>query len=635
MLSKTSFFNPTIFKKNISRFWLLVVAYLAAQLLVLPLVLHTQIGYNYMPVINQNLLLSAVRTIYQTLPVTNVIAFFGACASAMAVFSYLYSARSANMMASLPVRRESMFISCVLSIYAVVIAVNVLAVIIALLVGLAQGLMLFGWLCQWFLAVMAQFTLYFGLSVLCAFLTGSMVAMPAIYFVMNFAAICVGAVCVEMVNMLTYGLQVSIPRFVEWLTPFVWLMNSGYDYVGEYGPRGEQLVENLVPANVPELIGYTLAGLVFLAIAGFLCRRRAMESAGDVVAVPTLRPVFKLLACLAAGLGGGLLFYLAFLSQEKNGEALRLICSVVVLGFVGYVLAEMLVNKTTRINLKRTSVPALLICLVMAAGIWSVDSNMWGVETRVPQLSDVKAVTFGCSGGEVKFTEDTDIAQVLELHLIALSNKDRNEDDYLNYDTNLRFTYYLEDGSSIYRRYQIRYDENDGQTQESAMAAAILNTPRNILLRKETRIPITEENIREMNIANVVNEYTGETFHMEFTPQEAYELYSQCIYPDMLDGTIGLVNVGNSGQEHEFYRNEISIWLYSDKDPYDDEFAGTRSAYTIAAPEVYNGAYIGVSDERQVWEEHFYTYPTPESHRTNAWLQAHGIKLSAETYLYK
>jgi len=160
-----------------------------------------------------------------------------------------------------------------------------------------------------------------------------------------------------------------------------------------------------------------------------------------------------------------------------------------------------------------------------------------------------------------------------------------------------------------------------------------MNSPENILRRKETDIPVTEKNISRMHVINVIDEVTGEIDELSFTPAEAYELYNQCIYPDMLDGTIGLINTGNSAQFHEFYRNEITIWLWTDEEPqFNDPYV---SAYITEYATTYDGAHIEYPDGKQGWEEHFYTYPTPDSWRTNAWLISHGINLYPETVYYK
>ena len=628
MRSKTSFFSPAIFKKNITRFWLLVVLYLVAQCLALPLVMHTNLSYTMIGVSHNEAMYNAVRDIYQITEITNVIAFFGACASAMAVFSYLYSARSANMMAALPVRRESMFISSCAAIYAVVIAVNLLAVAMTFCIGLAHGLSLMKWLVEWFFIVMGQFTLYFGMAVLCANMTGNILAMPVIYGVMNFCAVCVGSVAVEIANEVIYGLNAGLPDLFAWLTPFVWLLQGGYEYTGPSNVAYELRDYSFLVYDRPTaMILYTIAGVVFLLIAFFIHRKRAMETAGDVVSVRILRPVFKILCAFAAGMGFGTVFFYWFLNyQGTSGAAYRLMASIFVFGFVGYVLADMLVRKTTRIPLAKTAVPALIMSCAMALTIFVMDSDMLGIESKVPEIDQVKQANVSCSGEGLTFTDPEGIGWVTAVHHTVLDNKAKNENDLNNHDMTIHITYTMQDDSQVRRYYRVRYEVEGVMTPEAQIVDELFNDPENILIRKETDIPMTEENVTQMRIYHVVNEQTGEMDSVEFSAQEAWELYNQCIYPDMLDGNIGLVNIGNSMQKYQFYNNEIEIYLFTLENPKGDEADGPTIYYHDMGYPIAE-SYRGSSDS---YEERFYTYPTPESHRTNAWLESHGINLSKD-----
>ena len=112
MQSKTSFFNRTLFRKNLSRYWPLwgfasFVGFLAPAALLVrviqsgetsvePLVVRE--GYYY-------LLGNAVP----------IISLCYAILCAMAVWSYLYNARSVGMMHTLPIRREGLFLTNLLS----------------------------------------------------------------------------------------------------------------------------------------------------------------------------------------------------------------------------------------------------------------------------------------------------------------------------------------------------------------------------------------------------------------------------------------------------------------------------------------------------------------------------------------
>lgn len=185
MQSKTSFFNRTLFRKNLSRYWPLwgfasFVGFLAPAALLVrviqsgetsvePLVVRE--GYYY-------LLGNAVP----------IVSLVYAILCAMAVWSYLYNPRSVGMMHSLPIRREGLFLTNLLSGLAMMaIPYLVAGGLGTLLFACCGGFDAWGTLVT-VLAVIAQSVTFFGLATFCAFLTGNIFALPVLYFLLNFLA---------------------------------------------------------------------------------------------------------------------------------------------------------------------------------------------------------------------------------------------------------------------------------------------------------------------------------------------------------------------------------------------------------------------------------------------------------------
>ena len=112
MRSKTSCFNGTLFRKNLSRYWPLwgLASFGGAMfpLAMLLELLHN--GFRFWSPLE-------TRQAYYTVlsygvPVISIVY---AILCAMAVWSYLYNARSVGMMHTLPIRREGLFVTNVLS----------------------------------------------------------------------------------------------------------------------------------------------------------------------------------------------------------------------------------------------------------------------------------------------------------------------------------------------------------------------------------------------------------------------------------------------------------------------------------------------------------------------------------------
>ena len=599
MQSKTSFFSPAIFKKNLSRFYLLAILYLAAQCIVLPLFLRTHlIGCGDLDYADR--MRYAIETIYLSTQLACMIAFCGAVASAMAVFSYLYSARSANMMAALPIRRESMFLSCCASVYAVVIVSNLIAVALTLLLTMPMGLMLGKWLIQWLFIVLGQFTLFFGIAVFSAHLTGNILAMPALYLVLNLAVFVFGLIVSAIGDFLLFGVQLSLPDFILLLSPIVWLnSHSAYCYTDGLDTLDYAQCSY---AFTPELIVYTLVGAALLIAALLLYRKRAMETAGDVISVRILRPVFKLLFTLGFGLIGGITFFTTFLYYYSNSEhttSVQLLGSTAVCTLVGYILSEMIIRKsTTRLPMKKLAAPALILTLLVTGTLWCLDADVFGMERYIPAPEDIQEVQVSTAGASLTFTDTENIGWVTALHHTVLDNRERNERDG-SFEFSLTLQYELKNGRQVQRNYDIHTDDIDTTIPEVEIANTIFNSPDGILARKQPSVPVTESNIANAQVQ--ISSPDGIFSEQRLTAQEASELYTQCIYPDMKDGHIGLINIGASNAAL-FYPNQIEIWFYGMTEPKGDQPAAVESVY-------------------------FYTYPTTLSSRTNAWLEAHNITL--------
>ena len=190
MKSKTSCFNRTIFKKNFTHFWPLWLLYQIYLLVVIPVWVWQKAAspYYYYGTGNEDttyrmyqLVELAVHRMIPPLPV-----FFFAVAAALAVFSYLYSAKSANMMHALPVNRLELYVTNYLSGLIFLIVPEIITFFITVLVCLANQFTCIQYL---FAALLAQAGVTFfaySLAVFVAMFTGQAFAMPCYYVIVNY-----------------------------------------------------------------------------------------------------------------------------------------------------------------------------------------------------------------------------------------------------------------------------------------------------------------------------------------------------------------------------------------------------------------------------------------------------------------
>ena len=114
MKSKTSYFNKTIFKKNITHFWPIWLIILIWNLFIMPFMIYnSSFSYRSMDMASQEIEQMRINDIISiSYAYANpVVLFIFSTVAVMAVFSYLYNARSANTIHALPVTRKSLFLT--------------------------------------------------------------------------------------------------------------------------------------------------------------------------------------------------------------------------------------------------------------------------------------------------------------------------------------------------------------------------------------------------------------------------------------------------------------------------------------------------------------------------------------------
>ena len=310
MQSKTSYFNATLFRKNLTRFWPLwgLASFVGALFPLAVLLDMVHRGWN---------VLSApdfTGMYYDAVSAVPVINLVYAALCAMAVWSYLYNARSVGLMHTLPIRREGLFLTNFLSGLSMTLIPYAVTGVLCVVVSLCGGAFDAKGLAVTVLAVLGESFFYFSSATFVAFITGNAFTMPPLYALLHFLAVLLDWLISSFAQGFIFGFSTYYTGVVEWLSPTVYLVNNvrcarQYVEVQQTFPDGTPYTSRLLTSADLEsfwLIGvYALVGLALAALALILYRRRRSETAGDVVAVGWLRPVFRYgVAGLCALLGG-------------------------------------------------------------------------------------------------------------------------------------------------------------------------------------------------------------------------------------------------------------------------------------------------------------------------------------------
>ncbi len=495
MRSAKSCFSPTLFRKNLVRFWPIWGLYLFIWLLVLPLgILNTfrnWDGYNDMYALS-TLSLGAVGALC-----------FGILA-AMAVFSYLYNNRSVQLIHALPVTREGLFVTNYLSGLLFLLGPNVIVFALSLLAGGAAAPRT---LVLWLVAQSLMCLFFYSFAIFCAMFTGNLLALPVFYGILNFLVIALSQVLDYLMGQFLFGYAGSYggDELVEWFTP---IMRIGRQLSHER--RIINGVETSVLLGLPTLLAYGLVALVLTGIALVLYRRRALEMAGDLVSVAWVRPIFKYGVAFCAAVTLGSFLYTEFRSLLPSGRW-AILLPLIFAGLIGYFAAEMLLKK--RFKVFTTAWKGSVAFSLALLALFVVGNNDLVGFNRAPARSSVVSVQIdgpytapydGGNGGSIRLTRPEDIDAALALHQAIVNSRAAIEQDIdysgggydsrpqmeplsggrqLEVETfttsSVDITYELSSGKMIRRSYQLpfRAERLEGDNTVEHHLTELLNRP--------------------------------------------------------------------------------------------------------------------------------------------------------------
>lgn len=558
MPSKTSFCNGTEFRKCLSRWWPLWVIYGVILFIMLPGVLLNartttpyvsteQIGYL------SNVILSETQML---LPLT---AFCAGLLAAAAMFGYLYTPRGAGLAASLPIRRGCMFRT-------------------HLLAGLVM--------------LLSAEAVIFGIAVLCAMFTGHVVMLPCLYLLVNFIAVGFQLLIESVLYTFVYGMSGMVYLPVDWLSPLVLFMRRtsvSRDYLlRPISGTGAEVAVNGFSGWTYPLVWAAFA-LLLLVCAGQLYRRRRMESAGDTVAIPVLKPVLKYIVALFAGLAMPVGVYGMLLNVPAYRAHLAPFLLLAVLGAaLGFVISEMVIRKSLpipRTVWRGCAVTAAVCCLVVVGA----KCDLSGYARRIPDTAQVKSVRIICNGYNSTFSEAQNIQAVEDIHRAVVAEREKITDD--TSITSLQLTYKLSNGKVLMREYTL-----PNTSARLEQIEQVLNSDEARTTRNTPALPMTLEHLTYANIGYEAE--SGDYLYMELTAEQALDLYENAIVPDCADGTMG------------------RAWLTD---------SGTRQSTAYAVTIGYQLSQYDPATGETTYANVNYT-PLTDSTRTLAWLRAHDIK---------
>ncbi len=489
MSLKTSFFNKSIIKSDIRRFWW--ISALHTVLLFLFGVFTFVNSFHYLPEET-----AANYTQSHLFNYSFAFWFFGIVSPVIVgvfLFSYLHSGKMSAFAHSIPVLRRTHYVSHLIS-----------GIFLSLTPTVINALILVA------MRTSPDIGEAFKISHLACIVLGSfiysIVALTGSVFVSTFVANSVAALIFTFI----FG---ALPIVAEVFWRF-FISTLLFGFANSTDNLFFQFLyiapENLLKGS--SIAIYLVLALIFIFAGYFLYRKRALEINAEIVAFSSLRPVFIYGAAIAGGCFG--FSYLHEMSDVTSALAL------IPFGILGIIIAAMIVKKSFRVF--RAVIKPLVAYVLVVVGIFVVtEFDLTGFETRIPNPDSVDSVTFDMSvnrhygryysvDGELinptddfepVLTDEKDILNVTEFHKSLVDNRSQFFDD------TLRLTYHLKNGKTLMREYPVNYDRHR-QYLEPIVESDIIRSTYFPVLRNDNR-KILSFRAEYPNVSDIKNAYTG------------------------------------------------------------------------------------------------------------------------------
>lgn len=598
MKSKTSCFNTTILKKNISHYWPVWILFLCYLMLILPVNIWmsatSRYTYENVPVLvrYQQIIGEVIRGAITPAPI-----FLFAAVAALVVFSYLYTAKNANMIHALPVNRLELFVTNYVSGLLFLLIPELLAFVTAVIVCLAHQITCIEYLFWWLLCAAGVSFFAYSLAVFVAMFTGLAFAMPMYFIIINY--LYVG--CLYLIhlvkNMLCYGLVENSwnPGESCILSPLYYLTNNLrarviYD--------DDNLAAGIRIYGWKLVIIYAAAAVVFTVAAYFLYKRRQIENAGDFISIGIVRPIFRWGVAFCGGIS--LAVFTAGIIQEARGTINTfpgMLIGMLIFCGICFWLAEMLLRKNFKVFCKKRLVEWAVLLAVSVVFVLLFKLDVFGIENRLPEVSEIEAA-FVNMDYPIQIKEE-ELPELIALHQEIISSKkeyqknERAKDGKYYYTT---FRYYLKDGSMLERRYALPVTEQYLE-DENSPSAKILAWEKQKERMKQQILGINYEDNEYYTGYIELFSQEGESTTYYFEKEEISRMI-EALEKDVEEGNFDAYQLFSEQQEEEVFANGIGLNYYNTDNVYNmwDYFYNYRHYAGSNNQSAVRGYEMAVSD---------------------------------------
>lgn len=453
MRYRNSFFNPTVFRSYLRRFWPLPVTVFGVEALALLLPLLRKLGRH-----RDDWPLPAVDGIYRIAFFMMLLLAASSILAAALVFRHIHSRRDIQFFHGLPVTRRCLYGTAYLTGYLMIALPMLLGILISMaaagLSGAGDAVIA---LMELYGAGLGALTMFYSMGAVACCLAGQTFGAVLIYTGMHTAVMVITSCAGNLAALFMPGINtqnfLAEPR--EWLTPIIQLLfavESQYhgDGAAAMSQYGRLYAQGFVAPGF--LLIYAAVGVLLAAAGGALYRIRRAETAGEMVSFSPVRTLCKLFgALMVCAAGADLTLTYGLFPGDIPFRAV--VAAVLIFGVLGWIIAEMVVRKTLRVfdrkALRSCSIFAAALLVLLGAGRLDV----FGTVRYIPEPEQVQSASIWYNGYSVTLPPEDAAA----LHETVLQNREELNNHNIAYDNSfaLEFLYNVGRSHPVRREYQV------------------------------------------------------------------------------------------------------------------------------------------------------------------------------------
>ena len=493
MQSKTSFFNLALFKKNISRTWIVGLLYFILLVILMPIQFIITMA-------NYDTSWYASSGYDKNLCLLDSMSYIGSAGYGAVVaivlagitFWYLFSKRDNYMMHAFPVTRKSLYFTGFISCSIVGIVPVVLNSIIMTIAAAAERAYSLDAIWYWAFSVIVSTELFLSIAMFSLMTSGQLVTAVLFYILFNYLYILIEVAFRLTASILLFGMSQSMNyiNYNPW-TPISFIpSNCCINVFKVYDDFGNVSSYTYTLSGLKYLLIYLLAAVIITGIAYVLYKYKKLETVQDFIAVPFLKPVFTVgmsffISMVAGALVAGMLD--AIKVHTYSTKFIIAIIATLIIGCIVFYASQMLIEKTLRVFSSKKfgfligySFATLVLLIFMRV-------DLLKIENKVPAADDIQWVGVSNTYTMV-FSDPEEINSIRELHKNIIDDKKEMRDVNVIYSdvpgSILTIKYKLKNGNVVARDYSV-VDTDADQVSATYLAATepfvdYLNNPTRI-----------------------------------------------------------------------------------------------------------------------------------------------------------